>query len=99
MSATPPAVPPDEFVERVAKVLGPDRLPLAAQLIHLRARFHTTAAMEAHAMHAPTADELNDRNQRFLDDAAKILPARDFEKIFGVKPGQKVKLVRSDMMK
>ena len=98
MSATPPAIPPDEFMERVAKILGPDRLSLATQLLQLRAQFHTTAAMEAHAMRAPTADELNDRNQRFLDDAAKILPARDFEKIFGVKPGQKVKLVRSDMM-
>ncbi len=54
--------------------------------------------MQAHALRAPTADELNDRNQRFLDDAAKILPAKDFEKIFGVEPGQKVKLVRADMM-
>ncbi len=99
MSAKPPAIPPDEFVKRVAKVLGPDRHMLAAQLMHLRAQFHTTAAMEAHTMRAPTADELNDRNQRFLDDAAKILPAKDFERIFGVKPGQKIKLVRSDMMK
>ena len=26
--------PPDEFAERVAKVLGPDRLSLATQLRH-----------------------------------------------------------------
>ena len=99
MSAAPPSVPPDEFEERIAKVLGPDRLPLAAQLLHLRAQFHTLAAMQAHAMGAPTADELNERNQRFLDDAAKILPPKDYERIFGVKPGEKVKLVRADMMK
>ena len=94
-----PTVLPDEFEERVANVLGPDRLVLASQLLHLRAQFHTTAAMQAHAMRSPTADELNERNQRFLDDAARILPAKDYEKIFGVKPGTKVNLVRADMMK
>jgi len=98
MSAAP-SIPPDEFEEHVAKVLGPDRLSLATQLLNLRAQFHISAAMQAHVLRAPTADELNDRNQRFLDDAAKILPPKDYEKIFGVKPGQKVKLVRSDMMK
>jgi hypothetical protein len=99
MSAPPPAAPPDEFAQRVADVLGPDRLPLAAQLLHLRAQFQTTAALQAHAARVPTADELNDRNQRFLDEAAKILPGRDYERIFGVKHGLKIKVVRSDMMK
>jgi hypothetical protein len=56
-------------------------------LLHLRAQFHTTAALQAHAARLPTADELNDRNQRFLDEAAKILPRRDYERIFGVKVG------------
>ena len=93
------SVPPDEFEQRVAEVLGPDRLRLAAQLLNLRARFHTAAAAEAHAMRAPTADELNERNQRFFDDAAKILSASDYERIFGVEPGRKVKLVRPDRTK
>ena len=99
MSAPPPVVPPDEFAQRVADVLGPNRLPLATQLLHLRAQFHTTAALQAHATRLPTADELNDRNQRFLDEAAKILPARDYQRIFGVKVGLKIKVVRPDMMK
>ena len=98
MRAKPIAPSPDEFEERVAKVLGPDRVSLAAQLLHLRAQFHTTAALQAHATHVPAAEELNERNQRFLDDAAKILPAKDYEKIFGVKPGEKIRLVRPEMM-
>jgi hypothetical protein len=99
MSTPPPAAPPDEFAQRVTDVLGPDRLPLAAQLLHLRAQFQMTAALQAHTARVPTADELNDRNQRFLDEAAKILSERDYERIFGVKIGLKVKVVRPDMMK
>jgi hypothetical protein len=99
MSAPPPAAPADEFAQRVADVLGPDRLPLATQLLHLRAQFQTTAALQAHTTRVPTADELNDRNQRFLDEAAKILPKRDYERIFGVKLGLKINVVRPDMMK
>jgi hypothetical protein len=43
-----------------------------------------------------TADELNARNQRFLNDAAKLLSASDFVAIFGVPPGTKVDLVVAD---
>jgi hypothetical protein len=35
-------------------------------------------------------------NQRFLDDAAKLLSASDFVAIFGVPPGTKVDLVVAD---
>jgi hypothetical protein len=93
------AVPPDEFEELVAKVLGPDPLPHATQLLNLRAQFHASAAANAHATRAPTAEELNERNQRFLDQAAKILSASDYQQIFGAAPGQKVKLVRPDRPK
>src|SRR5260370_14142874 len=93
------AVPPDEFAELVVKVLGDDRLPLATQLLNLRAQFHAAAAAQARTARAPTADELNDRNQRFLDDAAKILSASDYEKIFGVEPGRKVRLGRPGLTK
>ncbi|HEY3719240.1 MAG TPA: hypothetical protein VGL41_03775 [Roseiarcus sp.] len=47
-------------------------------------------------MVAPTADELNARNQRFLDEAAKLLSASDFVAIFGVPPGTRVNLVLAD---
>ena len=30
-----------------SSILGPNRLPLATQLLHLRAQFHTTAALQA----------------------------------------------------
>ena len=85
--------PPDDFEEHVGKVLGATKMPLAFQLLALRARFQTAAAADAHAAIAPTAEQLNARNQRFLDDAAKLLGDDDFYAVFGVKPGTKVNLV------
>ena len=96
MSASAPASPPDEFEQRVGDVLGAGRLGVAAQLLHLRAQFQTAAAAHAHAMVAPNADELNQRNQRFFDDAAKLLSPSDFEAIFGFAPGEKINLVLPD---
>jgi hypothetical protein len=92
------------YLDRVADAPAPQALepirPLRCRAWpNLRAQFQTTAALQAHAARLPTADELNDRNQRFLDEAAKILPARDYERIFGVKVGLKIKVVRPDMMK
>lgn len=51
------------------------------------------------SMVASTADELNARNQRFLDDAAKLLGESDYLAIFGVPRGTKVNLVLSDPTK
>jgi hypothetical protein len=96
MNAPAPPNPPDEFEQHVGNVLGAGKLGVASQLLNLRAQFHTAAAAQAHAMVAPTADELNARNQRFLDDAAKLLSASDFVTIFGVPPGTKVALVLAD---
>ena len=96
MNAPAPPNPPDEFEQHVGNVLGAGKLGVASQLLNLRAQFHTAAAAQAHAMVAPTADELNARNQRFLDDAAKLLSASDFVAIFGVPPGTKVDLVVAD---
>jgi len=96
MNAPAPPNPPDEFEQHVGNVLGAGKLGVASQLLNLRAQFHTAAAAQAHAMVAPTADELNARNQRFLDDAAKLLSASDFIAIFGVPPGTKVDLVVAD---
>jgi len=56
-------------------------------------QFQTAAAADAHAAITPTAEQLNARNQRFLDDAAKLLGDDDFYAVFGVKPGTKVNLV------
>ena len=55
MSAVVPPDLPDEFEERVGKVLGPGKLAVAAQLLNLRAQFQTAAAAHAHTMVAPTA--------------------------------------------
>jgi hypothetical protein len=96
MNAPAPPNPPDEFEQHVGNVLGAGKLGVASQLLNMRAQFHTAAAAQAHAMVAPTADELNARNQRFLDDAAKLLSASDFVAIFGVPPGTKVDLVVAD---
>jgi hypothetical protein len=99
MKAVASPNPPDEFEEHVGKVLGADKLTLASQLLALRARFQTAAAAHAHSAIAPTAAELNARNQRFLDDAAKLLGDADYFAIFGVKPGTKVNLVLPDPSK
>lgn len=93
MSGVESANPPDDFEEHVGKVLGATKLSLATQLLALRARFQTAAAADAHAANTPTAEQLNARNQRFLDDAAKLLGDDDFYAVFGVKPGTKVNLV------
>jgi len=86
----------DEFEDHVGKVLGADD---ASRLLVLRARFQNDAAAHAHIKAALTAHELNARNQRFLDDAAKLLSAADFNAIFGIKPGTKINLVLSDPSK
>jgi hypothetical protein len=85
--------PQDEFGELVTKVLGPKKLHLAARLLNLRAQFQIAAAADAHTMIAPTAAELNARNQRFFDAAAKLLTPSEYHKIFGVKRGTEVNLV------
>jgi hypothetical protein len=99
MKVVAPPNPPDEFEEHVGKILGADKLPLASQLLALRAQFQTAAAAHAHSAIAPTAAELNARNQRFLDEAAKLLGDADYVAIFGVKPGTKVNLVLPDPSK
>jgi hypothetical protein len=99
MSAIVPPELPDEFEERVGKVLGPGKLAVAAQLLNLRAQFQTAAAANAHTMVAQTANELNARNQRFLDAAARLLAKSEFSAIFGVEPGETVNLVLPDPSK
>lgn len=99
MSAIIPANAPDEFEERVGQVLGVGKLSLASQLLNLRAQFQAAAAAHAHSVVTPTASELNARNQRFLDDAAKLLSKSDFKAIFGVAPGESVNLVLDNPVK
>ena len=99
MKAVASPNPPDEFEEHVGKILGADKLSLASRLLALRAQFQTAAAAHAHLATAPTATELNARNQRFLDEAAKLLGDADYFAIFGVKPGTKVNLVLPDPSK
>ena len=99
MDATPPSILPDEFEERVGQVLSAEKAGLASRLLNLRAQFQTTAALQAHALVAPSADELNARNQKFLDDAAKLLSKEDYFKIFGIEPGEKINLVLPDPTK
>ncbi len=89
----------DEFEDHVGKVLGSGKLSVASRLLALRARFQNEAAAHAHTAVGLTAAELNARNQRFLDDAAKLLGAADFTAVFGVKPGAKVNLVLADPSK
>jgi hypothetical protein len=93
MNDSPPPPPPDEFEAHLVKALGPERAADAARLLAMRGQFHTQAALQAHALTTPTADELNARNQRFLDEAAKLLRPDEFAAVFGVKPGTKVNLV------
>jgi hypothetical protein len=93
MDTNGPSDPRDEFAEHVIKALGPKKMHLASKLLNLRAQFQTAAATDAHTMTTPTAADLNARNQRFFDEAAKILAPNDYYEIFGVKPGAKVNLV------
>ena len=99
MSASIPPNPPEEFEAHVGQVLGAGKLAQAAQLLHLRAQFQTAASAQAHTMVAPTAAELNGRNQRFFDDAAKLLNESDFTAIFGFKPAERIDLVLDDPTK
>jgi hypothetical protein len=95
VSASPkPAPPPlDEFEAHVLKTLGSGRAADAARLLAMRNQFHAQSAAAAHALTSPTADDLNARNQRFLDEAAKLLSAADFAAVFGFEPGAQINLV------
>lgn len=87
-----PTTPPDEFAAQVGQVLGA-KLDVASQLLHLRAQFQASAASQAHTLVAPTVDELNARNQSFLDEAAKLLTDDEYFRIFGIQRGEKINLV------
>ncbi|MEK4033476.1 hypothetical protein WOA01_11055 [Methylocystis sp. IM2] len=91
-SMTTPSPQPDEFAAQVGQVLG-SKLDVAAQLLHLRAQFQASAAAQAHSLVLPTVDELNARNQNFLDEAAKLLSEDEYFDIFGIRPGEKINLV------
>ncbi len=94
MSLQGPSPPTDdEFGDHVGRVLGIGKMADASRILQMRAQFQASAAMGAHAMTAATADELNARNQRFFDAAAKILSRDDFIAVFEFAPGEAIDLV------
>lgn len=94
----PMAVPRDDFERRAQEVLAgePKRL---ARLLQMRASFQSFAASDLPETGAPSAASINARNQRFLDQAAEILGAPRFERLFGFHIGQKVDLVDPEIMR
>ncbi len=88
----PMAGPPDEFEARARQVLG-NQDPRLSELLALRTEAQRIVAMRAPDAAAMSAQELNQHNQRVLDQAAKLLGDQQFEEIFGFPPSEKIDLV------
>lgn len=86
------AGPPDEFEARARRVLG-DQDPRLGELLALRTEAQRIVAMRAPDAAAMSAQDLNQHNQRVLDQAAKLLGDEQFEEIFGFPPSEKIDLV------
>lgn len=83
---------PDDF-EKLAREALADKPDVLNRLMSLRGQVQTFATVTTPGLLAPSTDYLNARNQHLIDQAAAILSADDFRKLFGIEPGEKVNLV------
>jgi len=84
---------PDKLEMRARAVLEHKSPELLAAFLALRAEAQRRAVEEWPKSGSPSADDLNARNQRMLDQAADLLGPENFEKIFEFPSTQKVNLV------
>ena len=88
----------DDFETRARAVLGKSHPGKLAELLSLRADTIRFAAQRWPGLSAPGAEALNARNQHLIDQAAALLRADHFRKIFGFEPGTKLTLVDPNML-
>jgi hypothetical protein len=84
---------PDDFETHARKVLEPYDPKLLYELLALRIEAQKFAEKRWTGIAPPGADALNARNQKFLDQAAKLLGPEKFTMIFGFPPYEKLNLV------
>lgn len=92
---------PDEFAVHVKTILGDDQQDLVIQLLALRdeAQAQRADVRLFQSGQQAQADALNQRNQKFIDNAAELLGAELFEKVFGYPPTQRINLVDPEIMR
>lgn len=89
---------PDDFEEHARLVLG-DEPELLNKLFTLKGEVQNFVATPIPGFAPPDAATLNARNQHLLDQAYLLLGPERFERVFGVKPAQKVDLVDENIMR
>lgn len=82
----------DEF-EAVARSVLRDEPDLLGRLLSLRGESQQFVAQRWPGRTSPGAAALNARNQQLLDEAAQLLGAEKFERIFGFPMGEVIHLV------
>lgn len=99
MAAAP--VPTDEFEQHVRDVLGQDKQEMIESLLALQNETHAKRmdVMMLQESQPLTAELLNERNQQLFAKAAEILGSEQFEKVFGLKPGEEINLVDPEIFK
>lgn len=92
---------PDEFAIHVKTILGDDQQDLVIQLLALRdeAQAQRADVRLFQSGQQAQADALNQRNQKFIDNAAQLLGDDLFEKVFGYPPTQRINLVDPEIMR
>lgn len=83
---------PDDF-EKLARETLADKPDVLNRLMGLRGQVQTFAMVATPGRLAPSTEYLNARNQHLIDQAAALLDADDFRKLFGIEPGEKINLV------
>ncbi|MGV2104980.1 hypothetical protein ACQZ4X_02800 [Agrobacterium vitis] len=89
---------PDDFLDHARQTLG-DQPEKLQKLLDLRDTVASYMAMDLPGTAAPSIELINARNQHMLDQAADLLGAVDFEKVFGINPEKRVKLVHPSQLK
>ena len=84
---------PDDFEDHARNVLGDEDPELLGRLLALKGEVHAFAAQTIPGSSPPSAALLNMRNQHLLDQAANLLGAERFKRVFGFAPGETINLV------
>lgn len=87
----------DEFAENARSVLADDPA-LLEQLMALRGGAQMKLAEALPEAKILDADLLNAQNQKMFDEAAALLGPEKFERVFGVKAGERISLIDPDMV-
>lgn len=90
--------PIDDFETRARAVLRDRDDETLARLLTLRLEAQRTFTRSVSKQREMSAEEINSRNQRLIDNAAELLGPERFEEIFGFAPGQIVALVDPEIM-